>query len=86
VGDARIAVSTDDGTPRPSGHGPTRNAPRAAREREELRADLRARAERAEHEADACRAELARIRAEAGHDDGAAKTPRRGQRAANPQA
>jgi len=34
----------------------------AARERDELRADLRARAERAEREADAYRAELAQIR------------------------
>jgi len=34
----------------------------AARERDELRADLRARAERAEHQADTYRAELARIR------------------------
>ena len=37
----------------------------AARERDELRADLRARAERAEREADAFRAELAQIRAQA---------------------
>jgi uncharacterized protein (UPF0335 family) len=37
----------------------------AARERDELRADLRTRAERAEHEADAFRDELAQIRAEA---------------------
>ena len=35
----------------------------AAREREELRADLRARAERAEHQADTYRAELDRLRA-----------------------
>jgi hypothetical protein len=39
--------------------------PRGARERDELRADLRTRAERAEHEADAFRDELAQIRAEA---------------------
>jgi hypothetical protein len=38
----------------------------AARERDELRADLRTRAERAEHEADAFRGELAQIRADAG--------------------
>ena len=40
----------------------------AARERDELRADLRARAERAEREADAFRAELAQIRAVATRD------------------
>jgi hypothetical protein len=34
----------------------------AARERDEMRAGLRARAERAEHEADTYRAELARVR------------------------
>ena len=34
-----------------------------ARERDELRADLRARAERAEHQADAYRAELGQLRA-----------------------
>ena len=49
----------------------------AACERDELRADVRARAERAEREADAYRAELAQLRAGAGHDAGA-KTARAG--------
>ena len=40
----------------------------AARDRDELRADLRARAERAERQADAYRDELAQLRAETGHD------------------
>ena len=39
----------------------------AARDRDELRADLRARAERAERQADAYRDELAQLRAEASH-------------------
>ena len=39
-----------------------------AREREEMRADLPARVERAEREADACRAELTRLRAGTGRD------------------
>ena len=44
----------------------------AAREREEMRADLRARAERAEREADAYRAELAQLRFGTGPDSIAA--------------
>jgi len=47
----------------------------AVREREELRADLWAQAERAEHEADACRTKLARIRTGSDHYDGAASAP-----------
>ena len=39
----------------------------AARDRDELRADLRARAERAEREADAYREELAQMRASRSH-------------------
>ena len=42
----------------------------AARDRDELRADLRARAERAERQADAYRDELAQLRAGTGHDTG----------------
>ena len=40
----------------------------AARDRDELRADLRARAERAEHQADAYRDELDQLRAGTNHD------------------
>jgi ABC-type Fe3+-hydroxamate transport system substrate-binding protein len=40
----------------------------AARDRDELRADLRVRAERAERLADAYRDELAQIRARTSHD------------------
>jgi colicin import membrane protein len=61
----------------------------AAREREELRADLRARAERAEHQADAYREELAQLRA-ATPDPAAVEAPakaaRRGTRAQAAQA
>jgi len=60
----------------------------AAREREELRADLRARAERAEHQADAYRDELAQLRA-ASPDlsvEAPAKAARRGTRAQSAQA
>ena len=52
----------------------------AARDREELRADLRARAERAERQADAYRDELAQLRAQTSHDTttlGHRRTPRR---------
>jgi len=42
----------------------------AARDRDELRADLRARAERAEREADAYRDELTQLRAQANHGTG----------------
>lgn len=55
----------------------------AAREREELRADLRARAERAEQQADTYRAELDRLRTGSPDPDPAgppAKTARRGTR------
>lgn len=54
-----------------------------ARERDELRADLRARAERAEHQADAYRAELDQLRASASDLEPAeppVKTARRGTR------
>ena len=40
----------------------------AARDRDELRIDLRARAEHAEHQADAYRDELTQLRAETSHD------------------
>lgn len=40
----------------------------AARDREELRTDLRARAERTEQQAEAYRGELAQLRAEVSHD------------------
>jgi uncharacterized membrane protein len=56
----------------------------AAREREELRADLRARAERAEQQADAYRAELDRLRVGSPDPESAepsARTARRGTRA-----
>jgi hypothetical protein len=52
----------------------------AARERDELRADLRARAERAEHEADQFRAELTQLRAtleQADHADAETRHQRR---------
>ena len=52
----------------------------AARDRDELRADLRARAERAERQADAYRDELTQLRAEISHPVGTTidgKTPRR---------
>ena len=53
----------------------------AAHDRDELRADLRVRAERAEREADAYRDELAQLRAGASHDTGTptadSSTPRR---------
>jgi len=52
----------------------------AVRDRDELRADLRARAERAEQQADAYRDELAQLRAETSHSADttiASKTPRR---------
>ena len=52
----------------------------AARDRDELRADLRARAEHAERQADAYRDELAQLRAGVSHDTDtttASRTPRR---------
>jgi hypothetical protein len=59
----------------------------AARDRDELRADLRARAEHAERQVDAYRGELAQLRAAASHDAGttaAARTPRRTRPATQP--
>ena len=58
----------------------------AAAELAAVRADLRARAERAETQADTYRAELDQLRARADLGDGAAdsKTPRRGSRPAQP--
>jgi hypothetical protein len=50
----------------------------AVHDRDELRADLRARAERAEREADAYREELTQLHAQAGHDTdipSASRTP-----------
>jgi uncharacterized membrane protein len=50
----------------------------AARDREELRADLRARAEHAERQVDAYHDELAQLRAaNTGQDTTASRTPRR---------
>ena len=57
----------------------------AVRDRDELRADLRTRAERAEQQADAYRDELAQLRAESSHPAYptiASKTPRRAVQAA----
>jgi colicin import membrane protein len=59
----------------------------AARDRDELRADLRARAEHAERQADAYRDELAQLRAQASHDTditSASRTPQRTRQAAQP--
>jgi hypothetical protein len=56
----------------------------AARDRDELRADLRARAERAEREADAYRDELAQLRAETSHPAGTSRTPRRAVQGTQP--
>jgi len=58
----------------------------AAGELAAVRADLRARAERAETQADAYRAELDQLRTRTGLGDGAtaSKTPRRGSRPAQP--
>lgn len=58
----------------------------AARDRDELRADLRARAERAERQADAYRDELDQLHTTVGHDTGTTgqnETPRR-RKAAQP--
>ncbi len=49
----------------------------AARDRDELRADLRARAERAEHQADAYRDELTQLRAGTSHDTDTAAASRK---------
>jgi hypothetical protein len=55
----------------------------AARERDELRADLRARAERAERQADAYRDELSRLRAtSSGDGNGSGPAPARTTRRA----
>jgi hypothetical protein len=59
----------------------------AARNHDELRADLRTRAERAERQAAAYRDELAQLRAQSSHDPGlvgGGKTPRRTARAPQP--
>jgi hypothetical protein len=59
----------------------------AARERDELRADLRARAEHAERQADAYRDDLAQLRAGTSHDTGtttASRTPRRTRQVTQP--
>ena len=48
----------------------------ATRDRDELRTDLRARAERAEREADTYRDELAQLRAQANHETDAATATR----------
>ena len=57
----------------------------AARDRDELRADLRARAERAEHQADAYRDELDQLRAETSHHtDSPPAAPRRAGQATQP--
>ena len=58
-----------------------------ARDRDELRADLRARAERAELQADAYRDELAQLRAETSHQTSTiagGSTPPRPRQAAQP--
>jgi colicin import membrane protein len=59
----------------------------AARDRDELRTDLRSRAERAEGQADAYRAEVAQLRAGSSHDTDtvtASRTPRRARQATQP--
>jgi colicin import membrane protein len=56
----------------------------ASRDRDELRIDLRARAEHAERQAEAYRGELAELRAENSHDGGTARTPRRVRQATQP--
>ena len=58
----------------------------AARDRDELRADLRARAERAEHQADAYRDELDQLRAGTSPqtDITTSRTPRRARPATQP--
>lgn len=59
----------------------------ATRDRDEMRADLRARAERAERQADAYRDELAQLHAQVGHDADAAtssRTTRRSRQASQP--
>ena len=58
----------------------------AARDRDELRADLRARAERAERQADAYRDELAQLRSRASRDPGpsVSRTPPRARQVTPP--
>jgi hypothetical protein len=56
----------------------------AVRDRDELRADLRARAERAERDADAYRDELAQLRVSISRDSDIASRPRRTTQAATP--
>jgi len=57
-----------------------------ARDRDELRAEQRARAERAERQADAYRDELAQLRAGTSHDTDitSSRTPRRARQATQP--
>jgi hypothetical protein len=55
-----------------------------ARDRDELRAEQRARAERAERQADAYRDELAQLRAGTSHDVDPTRTPRRTRQATQP--
>ena len=59
----------------------------AARDRDELRIDLRARAERAERQTDAYRDELVQLRAGTSHDTDttASRTPRRTRPSTQPQ-
>ena len=57
----------------------------AVRDRDELRADLRARVERAERQADSYREELAELRAGENHDtDTTSRPPRRTRQATQP--
>jgi hypothetical protein len=58
----------------------------AVRDRDEMRADLRAPAERAEHQADAYRDELAQLRTGTSHDTDttASRTPRRTRQVTQP--
>ena len=59
----------------------------AAPDRDELRADLRARAERAERQADSYRDELAQLRTGTSHDTDTttvSRTPRRTRQATQP--
>ena len=56
----------------------------AARDRDELHIDLRARAEHAERQAEAYRDELAQLRAATSHDADTTRTPRRTRQATQP--
>jgi hypothetical protein len=68
---------------RSAGPGACRGLPR---ERDELRADLRARAERAERQADADRDEIHRLRVATGRGTGTTSTPGKSTRATRGQA